>query len=131
MSIITTLIWEAMLVAVWLWGLPALGIQLPLSFLITGMGVLAVYAVVSFRIGSRALGRKAVAGLSDMVGGRGRAVSPLTPDGTIRIEGELWAARSIEGNIGKGEEVEVVRQDGLKLFVRRSGAKTGEKPVTR
>ncbi len=121
LSIVSTLIWEAMLVALWLWGLPALGIRLHLSVLVAAMVVLAIYAAVSFSIGTRALSRKAVIGMADMVGSKGKVVSPLAPEGMVRIGSELWVAKSVEGNIDKGEEVKVVGQGGLMLFVRKSG----------
>ncbi len=124
-AIITTLIWEAMLVAIWYWGLPLLGIELPLPTLILAMAVLGVYAVVSFYIGTRALRRKAVTGMADMVGSQGKVVSQLAPEGMVMIEGELWEAKSVEGNIDRGEEVKVVGQEGLKLFVRKSGKPAG------
>ncbi len=119
-AIITSLIWEAILVAVWLWGLPLVGVELPLSALVLAMAVLGVYAVGSFHIGTRALRKKAVTGMSSMVGSQGRVVSPLTPEGTVMIGGELWTAKSVEGNIDKGQAVKVVGEEGLKLFVRKS-----------
>jgi len=81
--------------------------------------VLGVYAVISYRLIMRALRRKPVVGLSSMVGARGKAVSTLAPEGTIRIKGELWRAVSVAGQINAGEEIIVVSQDGLKLTVRQ------------
>ena len=109
-----------MIFAVWRWGLPFLGLRLPLSVLIVVMAVLATYAVVSFQVGSRALRKKPVVGLTTMEGGSGKVVRPLNPEGMVMVEGELWEAKSVEGNIAKGEEVIVVGQDGLKLTVRKS-----------
>lgn len=40
-------------------------------------------------------------------------------EGTVRIHGELWKARSLAGAIGEGERVVVEQVDGLKLWVRR------------
>ena len=41
------------------------------------------------------------------------------PEGMVRIKGELWRAKSASGRMDTGEEVTVVRQDGLKLIVRK------------
>ena len=55
-----------------------------------------------------------------MVGSRGKVVSLLTPEGFVRIKGELWQATSAGERIDTGEEVTVLGQDGLKLIVRQS-----------
>jgi membrane-bound ClpP family serine protease len=119
LAILSSLLEEAALVAVVLWGLPRLGIHLPLAVLIALMAALAAYDVITYRIGSRALKRKPMAGLSDMVGSKGKAVSPLDPEGLVKIKGELWRSSSARGRINAGEEVIVVGQEGLKLIVRR------------
>ena len=118
-AILSTLLEEAALAAIVLWGLPQLGIHLPLAVLIILMAVLAAYAIITYRLGSRALGRKSVVGLSDMVGSQGRVVSPLDLEGLVRIKGELWQSRADGRRIDVGEEVTVVGQEGLKLIVRR------------
>ena len=42
--------------------------------------------------------------------------------GTVRINGELWTARSLSGPVAEGERVTVEQVDGLKLWVRRTSA---------
>jgi membrane-bound ClpP family serine protease len=118
-AIVTTLMEEAALAAIVLWGLPRLGINLNVGVLIALMAALAAYAITTYRLGSRALGRKPVVGLTDMVGARGKAVSDLAPEGTVRIKGELWEARAEGRKISAGADVIVVGQEGLKLVVRR------------
>ena len=118
-AIFTTLIEEAALAAVVLWGLPQVGINLHVGVLIALMVALAVYAVTTYRLGSSALKRKPVVGLPDMVGSRGRVVSDLAPEGTVRIKGELWDSKADGRRINAGVWVTVVGQDGLKLIVRR------------
>ena len=123
LAILSTLLEEAALVALVLWGLPLLGIHLPLGVLIALMAALAAYAVITYRLGSRALRKKPVVGLPDMVGSRGKAVSQLDPEGLVRIKGELWESKSAGRKINAGEEVTVVGQEGLKLIVRREKPK--------
>jgi membrane-bound ClpP family serine protease len=118
LAILSSLLEEVALVAVVLWGLPKLGINIPLAGLITLVLALAAYDVITYRLGSRALKKKPVAGLTDMVGSRGKVVSPLDPEGLVRIKGELWQCRAVDRRIDAGEEVFVVAQDGLKLMVR-------------
>ena len=110
---------EAALVAVVLWGLPQLGIHIPLPALIALMVAWAAFAVITYRLGSRALRRKPVIDLLPMVGNKGKVVSRLDPEGLVRIKGELWKAKSAGGRMDTGEEVTVVGQEGLKLIVRK------------
>ena len=120
-AIVSTVLEEVVLVVVVRWGLPQLGISIPLWGLVLLMLTLATYAIITYRMGSCALRKKPLAGLAAMVGSRGRVVSPLAPEGFIRIQSELWRAISAdESKIGVGEEVIVVRQEGLKLIVIKS-----------
>jgi membrane-bound ClpP family serine protease len=119
-AVVTTICEEALIAGVVIWGLPRLDIHLPLGVLIAIMAVWAVNSIIFYRIGSRALRRRPVSGLGSVVGETGRVVNPLTPDGVIKIKGELWEAKSDGGNIGAGEDVMVVEQDGLKVTVIRA-----------
>ena len=118
LAIVSTVLEEIALVVIWRWGLPQIGIHLPLSTLIVVMVAWAAYAVATFWVVTRALKRKAVIGLPAMIGGRGKVVNLLAPEGQVIIEGELWRAKSVGRNIDIGEEIIVVGQDGLKLIVR-------------
>jgi len=118
LAIISTMLEEAALVAVVLVGLPVLGIKIPIAGLIAIMVAWAAIAVISYRVGSRALERKPVAGLGTMVGSKGRVVKTLNPEGLIRIHAELWIAKSDGIDIAIGQDVAVVGQDGRKLIAR-------------
>jgi len=120
LAIISTMLEEAALVVIVLWGLPQLGIYIPLAGLIALMVAWGAFSVFTYRIGSRALRRKPVTGLPAMIGSRGKVVSSLAPKGVVKIKSELWEAKSAGRRINAGEEVTVVEQDGLKLVVRKS-----------
>jgi len=122
LGIISTILEEAAIVVIVRWGLPEIGVDIPLWGLIILMVVWLAYSVVTYRIGSRALRRKPVVGLPDMVGSKAKVVSPLAPEGLVRIRGELWVAKSAGGEMELGREVIVVGQDSLKLVVRESHA---------
>jgi membrane-bound ClpP family serine protease len=126
MAVFTNLLYEAIIVAVILWGLPRLGIRIPLYGLILICVAFAVYGVVSFHIGSRTLRRKPLPGLTTMVGLEGQVVSELAPEGFVRIGGELWNARAENGTMEVGVDVIVVRQSGLKVVVRRKQSHNSE-----
>jgi len=121
-AIVSTTLEEAALAVGVLWGLPKLGIHIPLWVLIIVMLAWGTYTVTTYRMGSRALRKKPVNGLTAMVGSEGKVVSPLVPGGLVRIKGELWRAKSESGRIDTGEKVTVVGQDRLKLIVRKSGS---------
>ncbi len=123
MAIFSTLLEEAAIVVVVLWGLPELGVSIPLAVLITIMVVWGVISVVMYRVGSRALERKPLIGLPDMIGSRGKAVNLLAPSGMVKIKSELWEAVSDDGEIEAGEEISVVGQEDLKLTVRKAGSR--------
>jgi len=118
-AIVSTLLEEAALAVIVLFGLPELGIEIPLAGLIALMVVWLAVSVIIYRIGSRALRQKPLEKLPDMVGSRGKVVSPLAPEGLVRIEGELWVAKSASGKMNLGDKVAVVEQDGLRLVVRK------------
>jgi membrane-bound ClpP family serine protease len=84
------------------------------------------YSVVTYRAGSRALRRKPVINIP-VIGSNGKVVSPLVPEGLIRIKGELWVAKSAGKKLDVGSEVIVVEQDGLRLVVRGSSPSNLEK----
>lgn len=120
-AIVSTLAEEFALYAVWRWVLPEFDIQVPVWVLIAVMVAWAVFAIVNFIFVTRTLKRQAVVGLPTMAGSKGKARSPLSPEGQVMIKGELWGAKSIDGDIDTGEVVTVVGQDGLQLIVRRAG----------
>jgi membrane-bound ClpP family serine protease len=88
-------------------------------------GVAAIIAVTYAIIqGQR---RKLTAGIEDMVGKVAVAETSLNPKGTVRAEGEIWAAVSEGGKIEPNEEVIITKVKGLKLWVaKKSGQKEGE-----
>jgi len=118
-AIVTTLLEEAAVAVVVLWLLPKVDVHLPLFVLVIIMLAWAAYAIITYRLGTRALKRKLMIGLPDMVGARGKTVSDLAPEGTVRIKGELWDSRAEGRRINAGVWVTVVGQEGLKLIVRR------------
>ena len=116
-AIVSTILEEAALAVIVLVGLPELGINIPLPGLIALMVVWAAISVVTYRAGSRALKKKPITGMEAIVGSRGKTVSPLGPEGLVKIGGELWRAKSAGNKIGVGEEVTVVAREGRKLIV--------------
>ena len=122
LAIVSTILEEIAIAVIVLWGLPQAGIQVPLWGLIIIMVAWAAYSIFTFRLGTRALIREQIIGLPNMIGTKGEVVSSLTPEGLVRIQGELWIAKSDSGELKTGNEVIVVGQKRLRLVVRDSGA---------
>lgn len=116
-TIITSLIDEVIIVAVIIWGFPLLGLKVPLWGLIVIVTGFAIIAVLSFRAGNRVLMQKPMTGFTDMIGTEGLTTSRLNPDGFIKIDSELWAAKAEKGCIEAGKAVVVKSQNGLILVV--------------
>lgn len=115
-TVLTTLVEEAILILVVSLGLPLLGINVPSWGLVLLIIALAIYAFISYEIGQRTLRKKALVGIESLVGACGRSISPLKPQGYVRVQGELWKARATT-TIDKGEEVIVTGKDDLFLLV--------------
>jgi len=122
LAIFSTLLEEVAIVVVVRFGLPQLGINIHLAVLIALMAVWLAWSVIIYRVGSQALRRKPLDILPDMVGSKGKVVSPLAPEGLVRIKSELLVEKSARGGMNLGEKVVVVEQDGLKLVVRKNGS---------
>ncbi len=77
--------------------------------------------IVSYAI--KAQFKKPATGPEGMVGSTGITRSNLKTKGKIRIHGEIWNAilESSGEVIRKGEEVEVVRVEGMRLVVKKKG----------
>ena len=83
-----------------------------------------IYEGVTFRLGRRALKRKVTVSPQAIVGCCGKAVTPLAPDGYVKVGGELWRATSSDANIREGAEIVVVEMDRLTLLVTQSSERT-------
>jgi membrane-bound ClpP family serine protease len=119
LAVLSSLLDEVLILFILLWGLPKLGIELPIPFTIIIVVLFAVFAVTTFKLGTKALKMKPMAGLTDMTGVEGRVVKKLAPIGYVIIKGELWESRSLNEPIDIGIDVIVLSQRGLKLVVRK------------
>ena len=114
LAITTTLLEQAALVAVVLWLLPRVAINIPLWGLILMMIALGVYNYTTYRLGKKALVKKPI--ISPDIGSRGRTTTPISPKGYVRVNGELWQASS-SSTIDVGEEITVVGIEGMTLLI--------------
>jgi membrane-bound serine protease (ClpP class) len=119
LAVLSTALEEAAIWVIWRWLLPEFGVELSVTVLIVVMAAWAAFGTWLFIFTTRALQRQAAVGLPSMVGAAGKVASRLSPEGLVRIKGELWSATSDGGDIEVGEDIVVVGEQGLKLSVRR------------
>jgi membrane protein implicated in regulation of membrane protease activity len=114
-AIVVSLIEQAVLLAVLLVLLPAVGLALPVWAVVGIVLALATVSVVLTRLNLRAIGLKPAR--SPDVGVRGKVVRALEPRGYVRVGNELWPATTEGESLPPGREVTVRRMDGLLLIV--------------
>ena len=104
---------EAIILAVIIIVLLQIGINLPLWVVIVSV---LIFLAITFLI-YRSLQKTPQLGFENMVGLSGLAIENIGRKGTIRINGELWAAKAKDADIKIGTQILVVEQTGLKLTV--------------
>ena len=118
-AIISTAIEETALALIGLFILPQFDMYMPIPALVALMALWLGFSIFLYQAGSRALRREPVVKLP-VIGSKGKVVSPLVPDGLVKIKGELWIAEAPrKKKMDVGTEVLVIEQDGLKLIVRK------------
>jgi membrane-bound serine protease (ClpP class) len=78
----------------------------------------ALFVIALVRLVVQAQRRRAKTGAEGLVGLSGEALSEVSPEGWVLVQGERWRARADE-RIAAGERIEVVSMDGLLLRVRK------------
>ncbi len=95
-----------------------LGIKIPLPIIIVTALVLGTAVFFIHKAIIPTFHRKRITGSEGMIGLSGEVTEPLTPVGVIRVGSEYWKAKSIDENIEAGEEVEILKVNGLTLMVK-------------
>jgi membrane-bound serine protease (ClpP class) len=95
------------------------GVGVSWGVLLPTVAIVSLFFIIVAGIVFRAHLRRSMTGAAGMVGERGTAHTPLTPEGgQVFVHGEYWQAVS-EEPIAPGEPVEVVKVINLRLLVRR------------
>jgi len=97
-------------------GPPEMRIHLSTALSVTIPFALITMFLVTLVIQARR--NKAVMGSDTLVNQIAEARTPLSPSGTVFLQGEYWNAES-EAPVEKGGHVRVVSVDGLKLSTRK------------
>lgn len=117
--ILVSLIDDIIILAVIILALWYFKVKLPLwAMILIGLAIGAFIFVRTWAV-LPSLRRKKITGAEGMIGLVGEVVESFTPGLVIMVCGEYWQAECLDGDIGAGEEVEVVGIERLKLEVRR------------
>ncbi len=94
------------------------------DFLVIIIGIAGAFAAFFFfAMGAvlKSRKRRAQVGAEELIGKITKAETEINEEsGTIKIEGEIWNARTLAGErIKEGEKVEIIDREGLTLIVKR------------
>ena len=96
------------------------GMSISMSILIsTVLSLVAIVAVLTWLV-VKAHMKRIVTGSESLDGKKGLVKTNLSPRGKVLIEGELWDAFSIEGDIPKDAEVVVQSVKGFRIKVKKA-----------
>ncbi|AEK73814.1 Nodulation efficiency protein D related protein (nefD) [Thermococcus sp. 4557] len=102
--------------------LPEIGVEIPLW---AGLLVIAALLAKDFLIAPFVLGgganKKPEVGPERLIGRTALVVEDLSPEGVVKLDGELWKAECLNGTAGMGEKVKIVSVMGTKVLVERRG----------
>jgi membrane-bound serine protease (ClpP class) len=97
-------------------------IRISWGVIIPAVACTVLFFVFAIGAGVRAQRRKPVTGEEGLVGEIGEALTdipPSTTTGQVRVHGEIWTARSLEGKLPAGTRVRVEKVEGLTIVVNR------------
>jgi membrane-bound serine protease (ClpP class) len=95
-------------------------LQIARSLIIGLSLVVSAFLILVIRAVYKVHRKKPVTGSIGMIGYEGEVIEKLDPSGLIKTHGEIWKAVSADKEmIKKGSFVEVVKVEGLLLFVKK------------
>ena len=99
---------------------PEAGFRVSWWVILPTVGATAAVFLFVVAAGIRALRSRSAAGPSALVGQTGVARGPLSPEGQVLVQGELWRAVARGTPVEEGSRVRVVDANGLTLTVEKA-----------
>jgi len=93
-------------------------VKVSISYIIIFTVLMVLFFAVGLGLALRTRLTKATTGKQGLAGEIGLVVKALNPEGQVSVHGEVWKAESTE-KIAKGQKVEVIEVNGLRLKVKR------------
>jgi membrane-bound serine protease (ClpP class) len=100
--------------------LPNVSVSIPALVAAAGVGV--AFSVLVVRTALRMAGRKSIISSQRLNGATGVVHSPLDPDGTVTVAGQVWSAHAHTGRLDAGRPIRVLGRTGLVLDVESADA---------
>ncbi|NOZ62500.1 MAG: nodulation protein NfeD [Calditrichaeota bacterium] len=97
---------------------PSISAHLPISLILSVTAIVSAFFIFAILMAVRTYRRQVTTGKEGIIGEVGVAVTPIMPEGRVRIHGEYWNAVSDE-KIKKNEKVIVKKVDRLQLIVKK------------
>jgi membrane-bound serine protease (ClpP class) len=76
-----------------------------------------IFGFVVYKV-AQARRMKVKGGPEQLIGMTGTVVSPLSPRGEVKVEGQIWRAETVTSPVQEGELVDIVGREGLILRVK-------------
>jgi membrane-bound ClpP family serine protease len=117
--VLASLLDEAILLALIFLALRLFHVDITWPIILVVVLVIIVYFFIIHKAVIPSLKSRKTTGAEGMIGLIGTVTRALKPEGVIQVNGEYWQTKSIDGDINKDEDVEVVGINGLILEVKR------------
>jgi membrane-bound serine protease (ClpP class) len=92
--------------------------KLSLTLVLAVTAFTALFFIVGLGLAIRVQRRKPTTGVEGLVGDTGVVTAALSPEGTVKVHGEIWKAVA-DGNIEPGSKVKVKAVEGMLLTVEK------------
>jgi membrane-bound serine protease (ClpP class) len=94
-------------------------VKISRSVIISSTVIATLFFLFVIGLGLKAQRSKTITGIEGLIGETGETLDALDPVGRVRVQGEVWNAESIAGNINAGEKVRIKEMRNLKLYVEQ------------
>jgi len=94
-------------------------IEISWSVIISTVAVTALFFIFVIGLGIKAQTKKPTTGSQGLIGEFAEAITALTPEGKVRVHGEIWNARVNKGRLAKGETARIIEIENLTLIVEK------------
>ena len=103
-----------------IWVLPSFGVGVPLWAVAVVVAVLLAkdFLIAPFILRG-GLNARPQTGSESLIGRTVVVVEDLSPEGLVKVGGELWSAECVDGTARRGEVVVIVGVSGAKVLVER------------
>ena len=117
--VLASLIDDAVVLALIFLGLWFFRVEITWWIILVVMVAIVAFILVMHKAVVPAIRRCKISGAEGMIGEVGEVTQALKTKGVVKIKGEYWKAKAVEGEVEIGEDVEVVGINGLDLEVRK------------